>query len=194
MFPFSIEWKEDVRKMTMMRKRGFNKLFKKALKDAVIYWQSAFTADNFDRSAYDLYPEYSVVRKKPSPGRPLVTKGPRGGTLRRRMLRKTLRGRIGGTAKKVWIRIPFGRPPKYTGKWRGKQIGAVMAAEHISYKRAARKVNSMSTYSALNKMKFDLMITATTGTEEQMLAILIRNSIIKQAKRGRGTKTKRWKF
>lgn len=169
---FRIE--EDVRKMQNFRRQGFNKIMKECLKEAALEWHGRFIRHHFTRAAYTRYRYQGLYRTQKRHGDPLVETG----SLRDRMTRRRGMADVTGTSKKVTMRLPIGRPPKYTETEIEHRIRAEMKKRGINRQAAQNRVYRSIGYSKQARAMFKTHIPAVAGGEVRALRAFLKARIV----------------
>ena len=169
---FTFEMREDLRKVSGLSAREFNRRMKTAMRRTILFWHEKFAPKHFQRPAHSWYPEYSALVMKRR-GRPLVESG----SLRGRVLARRGEAEVSGTSTKATLRMPFGRPPKMTKEEIAKRIGVEMATKRVDYKTAERRVYSTAGYSAHVRGLFERLMPAVNTGEVQKLREFLRDQI-----------------
>lgn len=170
-----IDVREDVEKLAKFTERGFRRLLKPALKDAVLDWHKRFAKHHFTRAAYSRYGASYPARKR-APKKPFVVSG----HLRDFILRaKTLKD-VSGTSKKVRLKMKFGRPRGMTEEKLKTQVFIEMRKSKIDFKTAQRRVFSKAGYSKRVRDLLAKGIQAVHTGEFNAMRKVIKASIIKR--------------
>jgi len=145
------------------RVQAFNRVMKLALQDAALYWHKTFIRGHFDRQAYDKY-KGDYPRRKKRNRSPFVHTG----ALKARMTYRKGPQHLSGTANRITLKMPIGRPKGNSKKSLDAQV-AILIRAGMSAADAKRQVYNVG-YGAKNKAAFQQGIAATTTKEEQQVA------------------------
>lgn len=166
--------KEDVQKMENFRERGFARIMKRALKDAVLAWHEQFLPRHFTRAAYGHYGFLGAYRRHKKRGEPYVQSG----TMRERFTARRTEADVTGTAKRVRLRLPFGIPPQYTPESLKAQVFIEMRQRNLSYTQAQALVYRAANYSQAMREAAQRDIKAMSNPEMHSLREHLKNLIV----------------
>ena len=179
MFVWNFEIRINNKLLTARAQRVMNRIMKKALEKALLFWKDKFLKRHFQRTAYSLYPAVYVKRKKT--GDPLVVSGHLERTVTNRP------GRTSGTAKRITLYLGLGRPVQYHGRQLSAKVVARMATLRKqgvpeTYRDARRAILSKAGYNTFLKKYFQKHLSTIRGTEQQAMATVVKKHIVKEMK------------
>ena len=161
-----IEIVDSTEKAGLLSERKHRRVMRQVLREMLVYWLQNLAPKHFTTKAYTEYSQAYGVFKKKKRGKPLVRKG----RLKARVLSRGNERRIRGTFRRATMRIPFGRPSKFTKKEIEASIFIEMNKHSLSYREAQRKVYRKAGYGRKQAQVMATMIRAMSDREMETLA------------------------